>query len=353
MADTQSAVADKPAKTNRPGLSAFKQQRLKAWQPILTPKTVLPTFFAVGIVFLPLGIFFFITSAQVNEVVLDYTRCHLGEDPPPVPITSWNYNNETGNCTITFQLPVNFSGPVYMYYALTNYYQNHRRYVSSFSAGQLQGQDLSVGDISTDCTPLVSLRNAANETLPIYPCGLIANSVFNDTLDLTPVYMSGSYGDKGAIYVFDDSNIAWPSDVSKYINTAYTPQQALPPPNWAKYNGTYNGGMYNISTDQHLMVWMRTAGLPNFRKLYAKCSSLMPEGTYSMTVSTRYPVMSFSGTKAVVLSTTSWLGGKNPFLGIAYIVVGVLCLVLGIGFLIRHVVKPRKLGDTSLLSWNR
>jgi len=35
--------------------TAFKQQRLKAWQPILTPKTVLPTFFIVGIIFAPLG----------------------------------------------------------------------------------------------------------------------------------------------------------------------------------------------------------------------------------------------------------------------------------------------------------
>lgn len=35
--------------------TAFKQQRLKAWQPILTPKTVLPTFILVGILFAPLG----------------------------------------------------------------------------------------------------------------------------------------------------------------------------------------------------------------------------------------------------------------------------------------------------------
>ena len=35
--------------------TAFKQQRLKAWQPILTPKTVLPTFFLIGLVFAPIG----------------------------------------------------------------------------------------------------------------------------------------------------------------------------------------------------------------------------------------------------------------------------------------------------------
>lgn len=35
--------------------TAFKQQRLKAWQPILTPKTVLPTLFIVGLLFAPIG----------------------------------------------------------------------------------------------------------------------------------------------------------------------------------------------------------------------------------------------------------------------------------------------------------
>ena len=35
--------------------TAFKQQRLKAWQPILTPKTVLPSLLLIGILFAPIG----------------------------------------------------------------------------------------------------------------------------------------------------------------------------------------------------------------------------------------------------------------------------------------------------------
>ena len=44
-------VADR---TNKPD-TAFKQQRLKAWQPILTPKTVLPTLFIIAVLFGPIG----------------------------------------------------------------------------------------------------------------------------------------------------------------------------------------------------------------------------------------------------------------------------------------------------------
>ena len=35
------------------------------------------------------------------------------------------------------------------------------------------------------------------------------------------------------------------------------------------------------------------------------------------------------------------MGGRNPFLGIAYVVVGGLCIVLGAIFTVTHLLKPR------------
>lgn len=36
--------------------TAFKQQRLPAWQPILTARNVMPIFFGVAVAFIPIGI---------------------------------------------------------------------------------------------------------------------------------------------------------------------------------------------------------------------------------------------------------------------------------------------------------
>lgn len=66
-----------------------------------------------------------------------------------------------------------------------------------------------------------------------------------------------------------------------------------------------------------------------------------------------FPVKPYKGTKSIVISTVSWMGGKNPFLGWAYVASAALFIVLGVAGLIRHLVRPRRLGDMSLLSWSR
>ena len=48
--------------------SAFKQQRLPAWQPILTAGTVLPTFFVIGVAFIPIGIGMMYFSSNVSTL---------------------------------------------------------------------------------------------------------------------------------------------------------------------------------------------------------------------------------------------------------------------------------------------
>jgi hypothetical protein len=147
------------------------------------------------------------------------------------------------------------------------------------------------------------------------------------------------------------TGIAWESDKTfKFKNPDDFPSDAFK----AKYQAplawrrapwdldpnTTNNGLDN----EDFIVWMRTAALPNFRKLYRIVSQSekgfrdgMPKGKYTLMIDYSYPVISFQGTKSIVFSTTSLLGGKNPFLGIGYIVMGCICLLLGIVFLFVHI----------------
>jgi len=87
---------------------------------------------------------------------------------------------------------------------------------------------------------------------------------------------------------------------------------------------------------------MRTAALPTFRKLYGRIEQdLQANDVITVTLQNNYNTYSFSGKKMLVLSTTSWIGGKNDFLGIAYLTVGGFCFFLAMLFTLIYLVKPR------------
>ena len=122
-----------------------------------------------------------------------------------------------------------------------------------------------------------------------------------------------------------------------------------------------NNGLQN----EDLIVWMRTAAFPNFRKLYRKIdhsdsSNLalsrkfgegIPKGKYSLIIDYNFDVQGFSGEKEIILSTTNMFGGKNSFLGIAYTIVGLICLLLGTALAIAHKYQGKLLeSDPVMLS---
>jgi hypothetical protein len=87
---------------------------------------------------------------------------------------------------------------------------------------------------------------------------------------------------------------------------------------------------------------MRTAALPTFRKLYGKIETdLEANAEIDIVIQNNYNTYEFGGKKNLVLSTTTWIGGKNPFLGMAYLVIGGLSLFCAIGFILLYVIKPR------------
>jgi hypothetical protein len=97
-----------------------------------------------------------------------------------------------------------------------------------------------------------------------------------------------------------------------------------------------------LSKQEDLIVWMRTAALPTFRKLYGRIYvDLKENDTITVQLDNNYNTYSFGGKKKLVLSTATWLGGKNDFLGLAYLTVGGLCFFLAFAFTLLYLIKPR------------
>ncbi|KAF9426987.1 hypothetical protein BGZ94_005686 [Podila epigama] len=367
---------------HRPPNTSFKQQRLKAWQPILTAKSVLPTFFIMGILFAPLGGLLVWRNNKVTEFSFDYTDCVKAADPTTVPKSTFVHSSPVGDfvkptyyavkgtadtpsatgasswvydverCIVSFHLPVDLQPPVMFYYKLENFYQNHRKYTKSLDYKQLAGEASDVATIqSRKGCPL-----ASGEL--VYPCGLIANSLFNDTFaGLRGVTSPDAPPSEG--YSFQETGIAWPSDKDKFGKYSYSDVTTLTiPENWRRRypntTTTYTADFPppDIHTDEHFQVWMRTAGWPTFLKLYGRNDKdVLKAGQYELDIVSNFPIDTYGGRKHVVISTIGATGGRNNFLGIGFIVAAILSAGLGIIFTAFHIIRPRIIGDHSKISF--
>lgn len=319
--------------SKRPKYSRFTQQELPACKPILTPRWVISAFMVVSIVFIPIGVASLFASRDVVEIVDRYDDdCIPGSKSAKI---SYIKGPSDKTCIRTLNVSKHMKAPIYIYYQLDNFYQNHRRYVKSRSDQQLR-HNSSANEVSA-CKP----EDTANGK-PIVPCGLIAWSLFNDTY---------SFSIRNKNLTVNKNGIVWKSDRDHKFGKDVFPS------NFQK-GGLIGGASLNesvpLSDQEDLIVWMRTAALPTFRKLYGKIHQDLQAGdVINVTLKNNYNTYSFNGKKMLVLSTTSWLGGKNDFLGIAYLTVGGLCFFLAMLFTLIYLVKPRRLGDPSYLSWNR
>ena len=179
------------------------------------------------------------------------------------------------------------------------------------------------------------------------------------------------------------SGIAWESDKKlKFKNPAECTsspsnntmeclknqfQKFAKPKDWKKNlweldtSNPENNGLQN----EDLILWMRPAAFSNFKKLYRKINHTdknnlilskdfehgIPKGKYSLLIEYNFEVASFNGTKSIVISTLNVLGNKTPFLAVAYIAVGSICIIIGIFFSLAHMKYGKRLTD--VISINR
>mmetsp|Transcript_24012 Transcript_24012/g.38701 ORF Transcript_24012/g.38701 Transcript_24012/m.38701 type:complete len:192 (-) Transcript_24012:479-1054(-) len=183
--------------------------------------------------------------------------------------------------------------------------------------------------------------------MPIYPCGIIANSFFNDEYsailirDGNRTTLSGDN--------FDGSDIAWESDDDKFLNISNPDDLAD-----VSRIGT-EGNTLPLPTSQEFRVWFRVAGFPRFSKLHRKINDMDFEAgdTLELTIQNNFRVSDFDGEKHVMLSTVTILGGENFFLGSVYVIVGCLCLIYAGLMTVKSCVPSwkRAAGRMKYFSW--
>eukprot|EP00250_Pteridium_aquilinum_P000817 c10986_g2_i1 orf=124-1176(+) len=342
-----SEIATQGRKKWRPNRdSRFLQQELPACKPLLTPRLVITIYMLVGVVFIPIGVFSLLASNSVVEIVQRYDADCLPANTTNTTDKVRFIQNSTSpkNCTRHIMVLKHMKKPIYVYYELDKYHQNHRRYVRSRSDAQTLKGDAATD--TKDCKPQQNLGN--NSSLPITPCGLIAWSLFNDTYNFTI--------NSGKQLIVNKTGIAWKSDREYKFGANVKPKNF---PNNINRSDVLIGGKALIQSksldeDEDLMVWMRTAAFPNFRKLYGRIEvDLDANANITININNVYNTYSFGGQKKLVLSTTSWIGGKNNFSGIAYITVGSISIFLAFFFFVAQLINPRRLGDINRLSWNK
>lgn len=301
-------------------------------------------------------------------------------------------NATTDLCYLRFTIPETMGAPVLFYYYLTNFYQNHRRYVDSFDTDQLKGDARTYQQIKdSKCDPLQVDEDVGK---PYYPCGLIANSLFNDTFS-TPVLQNppDAKNDETRPYEMTTKGIAWESDRNLYGKTKYKPSDVLPPPNWEKaypHGYTDEQPPPDLKNWEEFLNWMRTAGLPTFSKLAMRNNDEpMEKGEYEIMIGDCTWFGSTYGSVFFLLTMLQFspprsTRARSPFssapepswvAGILSLVLPTWLLAACVSFLAPSSLSPilssqglsyplpsrrhrltisphRKLGDHTYLSWN-
>jgi len=376
--DEEESYLDPSEQTQRPADVAVQQQRVEAWHPILDPEWMIYTFLILAVIMIPVG--FRLESISENLVEIKKVYDGVGSEFPECKI-GMDYNANK-NCTLTFTATKDLEPPILIHYELTNFHQNHRSYAFSRDDAQLAGRTSGQDEVSAEaCAPINKLGEVV-----VNPCGLIANTFFNDVFRLR----KGSKDANGEDLVMVEEGIAWESDLEFRFNMPNGYQQELCPegqcdesccadlnyscqkPARSKSDGqcyaydypnddttqylyeTYPNVISPLEhvTNEHFVVWMRVATRPTFRKLYGYIEERIPAGTELIfDVNLNYVAESFGGTKALIVSTNNIVGGKNPELGPTFYYMGFFCLFCGLMFATKHWFRPRKIADRKYLHY--
>ena len=138
-------AAQTTAQTSRkPAFSAFSQQQLWARRPALTPALTAKGMISLGVACFAVGAAIFNTAKDLRTLVKRYDNaatCTSGFFPSAAEqAMQMSYNGAGTTCSVTLTAKSNMNKPVYVYYELSNFFQNHRAFVRDLDYFQLMGK---------------------------------------------------------------------------------------------------------------------------------------------------------------------------------------------------------------------
>ncbi|CAL8142645.1 unnamed protein product [Orchesella dallaii] len=372
------------------GESPFVQQTLPTYRLSWSPIKICPFFLVLGVFFAAMGVGIKMYADGIQEITIPYTNCTSFEKPANkcAEILSSSRDDlkkgilvdandiEDCSCRVQFQLLEPMNGTVYMHYSLKNFFQNHLKYYLSRDENQLKGNLLDDNgdpkEPSSACGDFRFVTDSTGRKKYIYPCGLMANSMFTDVIDLyfhpsSSLYASpnrhsndrkgdtATHQTRELLVPLNRTGIAWESDkMDKYDFPEEFHNEKHPvwmhfskPLGWKKTLWELDPHTSNFSNNgvrnEDFIVWMRAAAFPQSRKLYRIVNSNfqpfengLPAGNYSLRIQYNYDVSSYEGEKSIILTTTSMVAGKNMFLAIVYMATGGLCFLLAVVLFVVH-----------------
>lgn len=148
----------------------------KAYHPAPSVKTAIIVLSVLGLIFIIIGSVLISYSESAQEYI------------------SKEYNKDSPNVfekNITIEIKKKMKKPVFLYYKIEDYYQNHRIYSLSKSIKQLQGNEISSDEAELSCTNYDKNKHIKNNATKgkdkddiAYPCGLVAHTFFEDRFEL-------------------------------------------------------------------------------------------------------------------------------------------------------------------------
>ena len=313
--------------------------------------------------------------------------------------TKWYNVREGATCEIKMRIPFKMKAPIAVYYRLTDFYQNYNSYFSSRDSLQLMGTNSdakSCAAVNVKYNRIGFTEDQCDPTDPgceyLFPCGLVSNTMFNDTFELITQSSSSSCTcatasadqipdkfdcnecqtwPKSSVSLRTDS-IYWSSDDDffkayvdvgadrSYLSILHTHTHTH---NTNRYDGygsetnvsylseTYSSTLIDTSKqngmrDPRYLVWMRPAAQPDFKKIYAKIDEDIPANSeVTFTVTSRFPAFFYGGSKHIILASVNWQGpSKSYIMAWIFLGFGIYTVTMSLAIAYKIASCPRKPG---------